>query len=62
MTPEDQYLTTKEVGRFLNLSHRTLENFRRIGKGPPYVRLERTIRYRWSDVKQWMQGGVANVI
>lgn len=55
MTSTDQFLTTKELARWTNLSHRTFENFRRLGKGPRWVRLERAIRYRKTDVVDWMQ-------
>jgi predicted DNA-binding transcriptional regulator AlpA len=52
---ENEYLCTKIVARRLGISPRTLENYRQRGIGPNYVRLGRTIRYRWSDIRDWIE-------
>jgi predicted DNA-binding transcriptional regulator AlpA len=52
----DGLLSTKELARKLGLSHRTLENYRQLGKGPSYLRLgPKAVRYYWSDVIDWLR-------
>jgi predicted DNA-binding transcriptional regulator AlpA len=38
----------------LALSERTLERFRVSGAGPKFVRCGRCVRYRESDLEQWI--------
>lgn len=59
MTTADRLMTTKEVAIMCKLSHRTLENFRRVGQGPPYLKIGRSIRYVLADVIRWLTGGKA---
>jgi excisionase family DNA binding protein len=47
------FLTEKQSARLLSISHRTLQAWRRLGSGPAFVRLGRTIRYRREDVLAW---------
>ena len=50
-----ELLCTKSAARILDLSHRTLENYRQMGKGPCYLRLGgRMVRYRKADLLEWM--------
>ena len=56
MTTADQLMTTKEVAIICKLSHRTLENFRRVGQGPPYLNVGRSIRYVLADVIRCVTG------
>ncbi|MGD0231538.1 MAG: helix-turn-helix domain-containing protein [Syntrophorhabdales bacterium] len=46
----DEYLTDKEVAKLTKRAVQTLRNERTQGKGFPYVRIGRSIRYRASDV------------
>lgn len=59
VTDWDRLLTTKEAGRLLNVSHRTLEKKRVTGGGPPYRRLgdgeKAPIRYTVRDLMEWAQ-------
>ncbi len=53
-------MTTKEVADYLTrlgvqTSARTLESWRREGKGPDCVRIEGRIRYRPAAVRQWLE-------
>lgn len=50
---EDRMLNAREVAWMLQLSVRTLDRYRREGKGPHYYKLDRWIRYRQSDVIAW---------
>jgi excisionase family DNA binding protein len=44
-TEEKQFLTTNEAAAVLGVHHLTLYRWRREGKGPPYIRFMRTVRY-----------------
>jgi len=50
------YMTTKEAAAYLKLSRQFLEGarYRGDGSGPPYIKLERAVRYRRSVLDAWM--------
>ena len=51
---ELRFLDTPATAKMLELTPRALEERRRRGDGPPYVRLSRTcVRYRLSDILEW---------
>lgn len=47
--------TTDEIAQELNLHPRTLINWRSQGKGPAFVRVGRSIRYRDTDIAAWLE-------
>lgn len=47
-----------EAGKRLGLSPRTLANLRSRRMGPPYLRVVGHIRYRVSDLAEWLDGRV----
>jgi hypothetical protein len=49
----DEYLTTEEAARILKRSAKTLEYWRLVGKGPPYYRQIRAVRYLRSELLAW---------
>ena len=51
-----RYMTTEEAAAYLKLSRQYLEaaRYRGDGSGPPYVKLERAVRYRRSVLDAWM--------
>ena len=54
---DDEFLRSKEVARLLKVSLSALEKGRS-GYGnvrPPFVRVNRLIRYRKSDILKWAQ-------
>lgn len=51
-------LTTHEAASYLRLSKRTLERLRVSGLGPKFVKCVRSIRYRQSDLDQWIASRV----
>jgi predicted DNA-binding transcriptional regulator AlpA len=51
-------LTQKETASVLRLSERTLERLRTSGLGPKFVRCSRSIRYRQSDLDEWIASRV----
>ena len=50
MSIPKKFLTDEEVAKRLNLSVQTLRNWRCMGKGLPYVKFGRAIRYDINDV------------
>jgi predicted DNA-binding transcriptional regulator AlpA len=50
------YMTTKEAAAYLKLSRQFLEGarYRGDGSGPAYIKLERAVRYRRSELDAWM--------
>lgn len=55
MTLSSELMDTKELAELLGLNEMTLYNWRREGKGPPYIRVGRRIRYKRADVDEWLQ-------
>lgn len=48
------YLTAQEAANFLRVSIPTLERWRTLGAGPPFVRCGRRILYRVQDLEDWL--------
>jgi hypothetical protein len=50
------YMTTREAAAYVKLSRQYLEaaRYRGDGSGPPYIKLERAVRYRRSTLDAWM--------
>ena len=42
------------VAEYLNVAEATLTQWRYKRVGPPFVSVGRHVRYRWSDVEQWL--------
>jgi excisionase family DNA binding protein len=51
-------LTVHEAADYLRLSQRTLERLRTSGLGPKFVKCGRSIRYRLTDLDQWIASPV----
>jgi len=49
-------LTPRELSKLVGLKPRSLEEWRRLGKGPAFVRLsgQRHVRYLAPKVKKWL--------
>jgi predicted DNA-binding transcriptional regulator AlpA len=43
------------AARILNVAPQTLRNWRSSRKGPPYIKLGRSVRYREEDLAAWIQ-------
>lgn len=56
MTNDDEIKTSNEVADRLKIKPKTLSEWRSKGKGPKFFRVgsTRTIRYRESDIKAWL--------
>lgn len=46
--------TPGEVARYLQKPEKTLAEWRSRGIGPCYLSVGRDVRYRWSDVDEWL--------
>lgn len=53
-TPEDVLWRGRQAAEAIAISHRTLEGWRRKRKGPAFVAIGGTVRYRRSDVLGWI--------
>lgn len=53
---KSQLLNEKRAAQFLGCSRRTLQEWRRIGKGPNFIRMgdSRLIRYDTFDLQEWL--------
>ena len=51
----NQYLTEKEVSAQTRFSIQTLRNHRHESRGIPYLKINRSIRYRPADVTEYME-------
>ncbi|OBB07092.1 hypothetical protein A5668_01380 [Mycolicibacterium fortuitum] len=46
--------TAREVAKYLRTSTNQLSRLRYEGYGPKFVKLGRSVRYRWTDVDAWV--------
>lgn len=55
----DEVLTATEAATFLKVPARTLDAWRNRRIGPKYLKVGRHVRYRTSDLSEWLeaQGG-----
>ena len=47
-------LTEDEVSRIFNISKHTLRSDRFKGSGLPYIKIERRVRYKVSDIEKYL--------
>ena len=50
----DQMLEPRHLAALMSISPRTLETWRREGRGPAVTKVEGAVRYRYSDVLAWI--------
>lgn len=58
MEQQDRLLTVPELADYLVVSAATIYQWRYLGKGPPGFRIGRHVRFRRSDVDEWIEGRV----
>jgi excisionase family DNA binding protein len=52
---KDKVMTTKQAAEYLAMSHKTLEDWRRKGEGPRFIKVgSRSVRYRQSELDAWI--------
>lgn len=52
---EDRLMTQEEVAEYLSISPANLERWRCYGGGPPYIKIGRLVRYRYSDLRAYIE-------
>ncbi len=55
MDTPDRLLTITELADYLGVPVATLYQWRYRREGPPGFRVGRHVRYRWSDVQEWIE-------
>ena len=51
---DERMMTERELAERTRISPRTWQQWRGAGGGPPYVKIGRAVRYRWSQVEAWI--------
>lgn len=51
----DLFMTTSDLAERLRVSPDTVKKWRKTNAGPPAIRVGRVIRYRESDVMDWLR-------
>jgi len=51
---------TKQAADILGVHYLTLQNWRSTGKSPKFVKCGRSVRYRVSDLKAWLEAQTRN--
>ena len=52
----DALIDEHRAAEFLSLNHRTLQQWRLRGTGPPFIRISsRCVRYRYRDLYAWVE-------
>lgn len=60
-TDNAELLNEREAAAFLRVAQGTLQQWRAAGKGPPFHRLGRTIRYDREALRMWLLRNVVAV-
>ncbi len=53
-SPSTDLRDTIKASEFIGINPRTLSNWRVIGKGPKYIKVGARVRYRTSDLLEWL--------
>ena len=51
----EQLLSPRQLADYLDVPLTTLYSWRYSGDGPPGFRVGKHVRYRWTDVQEWVQ-------
>ena len=49
-----EFLTERQVEEMGVASRRTLQSWRLLGRGPTYIKVHRSVRYRLADLNQFL--------
>lgn len=50
----EKFLTTEELSEILKIPARTLRFWRKENRGPPWLKMGRSVKYRESEVSEWV--------
>ncbi len=51
---QEKLLSTKELAEYIGVTQTTLRQYRIDGCGPAYIKFGNRVRYRISDVENWI--------
>lgn len=54
----NKLLTTQQLADYLGVAVSTLVQYRRDGVGPAYIKLGHLVRYRMSDIENWLESKI----
>lgn len=54
-----EFCSDKELAESLAVSISTVRRWRQAGEGPHFVRIGKSVRYRLSDVEEWLTAKAA---
>ena len=54
-TTMDKLLNQSQVAELLNMSHAWLEMCRFKRTGIPYIKIDKSVRYRTSEITRWLE-------
>lgn len=58
---DERLWTTKETARYVGKGESSLEQDRYLGRGIPYIKLGKTVRYRPSDVRNYIEQNAVGI-
>ncbi|MDA2916631.1 helix-turn-helix domain-containing protein [Nitrospinae bacterium AH_259_B05_G02_I21] len=58
MSSVEELLTTSDLSKLIGISEGRLRAWRSLGLGPPWCRLNGSVRYRLEDVSSWIEARV----
>jgi predicted DNA-binding transcriptional regulator AlpA len=58
-TKSKALLTEAQAADFLNISIRSLQSWRVRGGGPAFLKLGRSVRYRYAELQTWLDANIA---
>jgi excisionase family DNA binding protein len=61
MDTRDRLLNVEQLANYLGVPVATLYQWRYRGEGPPGFRVGRHVRYRWTDVAEWIERQLQDV-
>ena len=62
MEPLRPFSSERLVAELLGVRPGTIRKWRMNGKGPPYVRIEGTVRYRAEDIRAWLASAFVDTL
>ncbi|MEL6258617.1 MAG: helix-turn-helix domain-containing protein [Pseudomonadota bacterium] len=47
-------LNENELAQYLNIEAETLKKWRRLGQGPAFTKVGKSVRYRWQEIERYL--------
>lgn len=52
---QDKFISDVQLSKFIGKAAQSLRNDRQQGKGPPYYKIGRSVRYKFSEVLSYLE-------